>query len=67
MSNGQGITKELSLGEVVSKTFELYKRDFSKYVVLFVVVEAIIGVFTTLVQRAVILPIPPANVTPSSS
>ncbi|MDA4117642.1 MAG: zinc-ribbon domain-containing protein [Thaumarchaeota archaeon] len=56
MSGGQGITQELGLGEVVSKTFELYRRDFSKYAVLFVVVEAIIGVLTTLVRRAVILP-----------
>ena len=63
MSSGQGITQELSLSEVVSKTFRLYQRDFSKYVILFVVVEAIIGVFTTLVRRAIILPILPAHVT----
>src|SRR5438128_12058912 len=64
MSQGQGITREQSLGEVVSKTFDLYRRDFAKYLVLFVVVGAITGVLTTLVRRAFILPVPPANGTP---
>jgi hypothetical protein len=56
MSAGQGITRELSLGELVSKTFELYRRDFSNYLILFVVVEVIIGVLTTLVRRAIVVP-----------
>jgi hypothetical protein len=63
MSGGQGITQELSLGDVISKTFELYRRDFSKYLILFVVVEAIIGVLTTLVQRAIVLPAVPPDIT----
>ena len=64
MSGGQGITRELSLGELVTKTFELYRRDFSKYLILFVVVEAVIGVLTTLVRRAIVLPAaPPAGAT----
>src|SRR5438128_8678952 len=67
MSQGQGITREQSLGEVVSKTFDLYRRDFAKYLVLFAVVGAITGVLTTLVQRAFILPVPPANATPQQS
>jgi len=65
MSGGQGITRELSLGELVTKTFELYRRDFSKYLILFVVVEAVIGVLTTLVRRAIVLPAAlPAGATP---
>ena len=52
----KGITRELSLGEVVSKTFDLYRRDFVKYTILFLVVEAIVGILTTLVNHAVILP-----------
>jgi hypothetical protein len=56
MSSGQGITQELSLGNVVSKTFELYRQGFSKYLVPFLVVEAIIGAVTTLVRRAIVLP-----------
>lgn len=62
-SSGQRITQELSLGAVVSKTFELYRRDFAKYVVLFAVVETVIGVLTTLVRRSFILPAPPTIAT----
>ncbi len=65
MSGGQGITRELSLGELVTKTLELYRRDFSKYLILFVVVEAVIGVLTTLVRRAIVVPAAlPAGATP---
>jgi hypothetical protein len=65
MSGEQGITRELSLGELVTKTFELYRRDFSKYLILFVVVEAIVGVLSTLVRRAIVMPAAlPANSTP---
>jgi hypothetical protein len=62
-SSGQGITQELSLGEVISKTFNLYQRDYAKYLVLFLVVEAVIGVLTTLVRSAIILPVLPTNAT----
>ncbi len=63
MSAGEKITQELSLGNVVSKTFELYRRDFLKFVILFLVVEAIVGVLTTLVQRAIVLPAVPSAAT----
>lgn len=55
MAGGQGITQEQSLGEVVSKTFDLYRREFWKYAILFVVLEAIIGVATTLLRRATVV------------
>ena len=61
MASDQGITRELGLGEVVSKTFELYRRDFLKYFVLFAVVEAVIGVVTTFAYEAFPLPTPPAQ------
>lgn len=54
--SGQGITRELSLGEVISKTLELYRRDFPKYLIPFLAVEVIIGVVTTLVRRAIASP-----------
>ena len=59
----QGITRELSLGEVVSKTFEFYRRNFVKYFVLFAVVEAIIGVVDTIAYNAFVLPTLPASAT----
>lgn len=60
----EGIKRELTLGEVISKTFEVYQRDFTKYFVLFAVVEVIIGVVTTLAQHAFVLPTLPSNPTP---
>ncbi len=64
MQPEQGIGRELSLGEVISKTFEVYRRDFAKYFVLFAVVGVIVQVVTTLAQQAFVLPILPVNPTP---
>ncbi|MDE1854048.1 MAG: zinc-ribbon domain-containing protein [Thaumarchaeota archaeon] len=64
MSQEQGISRELTLGEVVSKTFDVYKRGFTKFVVLFLVVEVVIGVLTALVQRTFVVPPLIPNPTP---
>jgi MFS family permease len=64
MQPAQGIKRELSLGEVLSKTFELFRRDFTKYFVLFAVVGVIIGVVTALARQVFVLPILPRNPTP---
>ncbi|TMI55717.1 hypothetical protein E6H18_08685, partial [Candidatus Bathyarchaeota archaeon] len=64
MQPEQGIGRELGLGEAISKTFEVYRRDFSKYFVLFAVVGVIVQVVTTLAQQAFVLPTPPVNPTP---
>jgi hypothetical protein len=61
MSLGQVIERELSLGEVVSKTFDLYRQNFVKYFILFAVVELIVGVLNTLVSQAVVVPSVPTN------
>src|SRR5436309_8556006 len=60
----QSIKRELSLGEVIQKTFELYRRDFTKYFVLFAIVGAIIGVVMTIARQIFILPTLPSNPTP---
>jgi len=60
----QGINRELSLGELIQKTFELYRRDFTKYFVLFAIVGAIIGVVMTIERQIFILPTLPSNPTP---
>ena len=64
MSEDQRISQELSLGDVISKTFQLYRREFAKFVLLFLVVEAIIGVLTTLVRGSITLPVLPTSPTP---
>jgi len=58
-----GITKELGVGEIVSKTFELCRRNFVKYTVLFLVVEAVIGIVTIFAYNTFPLPILPASPT----
>src|SRR6266496_829593 len=63
MQPEQGIGRELSLGEVISKTFEVYRRDFAKYFVLFAVVGVIVQVVTTLAQQAFVVPTLPVNPT----
>ena len=64
MQPDQGINRELSVGEVFSKTFEIYRRDFVKYFILFAVVEIIVGVLTAVGQHAFVLPTLPTNPTP---
>lgn len=63
MPEAQAITRELTIGEVISKTFDLYRRDLVKYLVVFLIVEAITGILTALVRSAVVLPTLPANST----
>src|SRR5437762_11513568 len=64
MQPEQGISHELGLGEVISKTFEVYRRDFAKYFVLFAVVGVIVQGVTALAQQALVLPTLPVNPTP---
>jgi len=63
VTSEEGITRELSLGEVVSKTFQLCRRNFVKYTVLFLVVEVVIGLVDVWAYGAFSLPTPPANPT----
>jgi hypothetical protein len=58
------VKRELSLTEVFSKTFDVYRQGFTKYFVLFAVVEAIISVVTAIAQHTFILPSLPSNPTP---
>jgi hypothetical protein len=62
-SGGQGISEELSLGQVISKTFEVYRQDFVKYVVLFAVVEVIIGIATAVARHVFTFQTLPTNPT----
>src|SRR5713101_4777264 len=64
MQPEEGISRELGLGEVISKTFEVYRRDFTSYFVLFAIVGVIVQVVTTLAQQAFVLPTLPVNPTP---
>ena len=63
MTPDEGITRELSLGEVVSKTFSLCRRNFVKYTVLFLAVEVVIGLVSVWAYGAFPLPTLPVNAT----
>jgi hypothetical protein len=67
MQPDQSIRRELSLGEVFSKTFNLYRRDFAKYFILYAVVGVIVQVATTLAQQAFTVPMLPMNPTPQQA
>ncbi len=63
MATERVVTQELGLGEVVSKTFDLYRRNFVKYFVLYLVVEAAIGAVSTVAYGYFVLPTLPPNPT----
>ncbi len=63
MSSSRVVTQELGVGEVISRTFELYQRNFAKYFILYLVIEAIIGVVSVLAYNAFPLPTLPPNAT----
>ena len=56
MAGGEGINHELSLGEVITKTFELYRKNFMTYLVLFLVIEAVFALLSAAVVQVVNLP-----------
>jgi len=60
-------TRELDAGEVVSQTFALYSRNFSKYLVTFLLVEAVVGVLDTLLRAAIVVPTLPTELTPEET
>ena len=63
MTPEEGIARELSLGDVISKTFNLFRRDFVKYFVVFAVAEIVVGLATLLAYSVVQLPTVPTSPT----
>lgn len=56
MSGESQITRELSIGELLSQTFAAFRQGFMKYFVVFLVVEAAVGVLTTLAINTISIP-----------
>jgi len=59
-----GIKRELTFSELFSKTYELFHKDFAKYVGLFAVVGLITGTVTALAQHYFVFSILSSNPTP---
>jgi len=64
VASDQDIAGELSIGEVVSRTFELCRRNFVKYTALFLVVEAVIGLVSVFAYNAFTFSTLPVTATP---
>ena len=58
-----GIAHELSLGEVFSTAFDVFRQHFLVYFALFATVGAVSSVVTVLVQQALVLPTLPTSPT----
>ena len=63
MTSEGGFSSELGVGQVISKTFDLFRRDFVKYFVIFAIAEVVIGVATVVAYRLVTLPVIPTSPT----
>lgn len=63
MSETQGISRELSLGDVISKTFTLYRRYLKEYLIIFAITEGIIGILLTVLTHIVVEPTASASAT----
>jgi hypothetical protein len=55
-AQGQGIDQELGFGDIISRTISLFRSNFVKYFIPFVVIELIIGVVTTVARDAITIP-----------
>jgi hypothetical protein len=58
-------SRELSVGEIISKTFMLYQENFTQYLIPFLIAGTITGLLTTVVSFLITVPVPPeATATP---
>ncbi len=56
MSGANEVTKELSIGELLSQTFDSFRQNFFKYFIVYLIVEAIVGVIGTVVALSIKVP-----------
>ncbi|MCJ7763095.1 hypothetical protein MUP38_06560 [Candidatus Bathyarchaeota archaeon] len=58
-------SRELEIGEIITKTFALYRQNFTKYLIPFLVAGAITGLLTTGISLAIVIPALPTNPRPT--
>jgi hypothetical protein len=54
---------EISIGEIVTQTFNLYSRNFAQYLIPFLAAGILTGLVTMAVRSAVIIPVAPVHPT----
>jgi len=55
---------ELSIGEILTQTFNLYSRNFANYLIPFLAAGILTGLVTMAVRSAIVIPIAPVHPTP---
>ena len=55
--------RELSIGEILTQTFNLYSRNFVKYLIPFLVAGIVTGLVTIAVRSTIIIPATPVHPT----
>ena len=59
----KNLQRELSIGEILTQTFNLYSRNFAHYPVPFLVAGILTGLVTIAVRLTIVIPEAPANPT----
>ena len=57
----KNLQRELSIGEILSQTFNLYSRNFVMYLIPFLVAGIVTGLATIVVNSTIIIPATPVN------
>jgi hypothetical protein len=55
---------ELSIGEILTQTFNLYSRNFVQYLIPFLAAGILTGLVTIAARSAIVIPVAPADPTP---
>ena len=59
----KNLQRELSIGEILSQTFNLYSRNFVQYLIPFLVAGILTGLVTIVVRSAIVIPTAPVHPT----
>ncbi len=59
----KNLQRELSIGEILSQTFNLYSRNFVQYLIPFLVAGIVTGLATIVVRSAIVIPEAPLHPT----
>ena len=59
----KNLQRELSIGEILTQTFNLYSRNFVQYLIPFLVAGILTGLVTVAVRSAIVIPAAPVQAT----
>ena len=59
----KNLQRELSIGEILTQTFNLYSRNFVQYLIPFLAAGILTGLVTIAVRSAIVIPAAPVHPT----